>query len=252
MVIAIVARWSLDIWTSWYLSIWTWSVFAHLDHVSKRTSGPSVGKSKIRDGFQTIWAINLLGIISPSTESLSILLWAWELGEPRHQVSLGIKRAWASSEPGHQASLGIKWARDGSIPSIVGSDDPRGWRPLLTVQGAVTDHSAQHTARFSPLDLLLQWRRVQENQEAAHDGKEGLKVIHDIVYKGDFLFVPPPKGYDIVRAAHESNMNPHPGILATVSKLKENYWWPKMRDDVEHLISQCMACRTQKPDRSPP
>ena len=88
--------------------------------------------------------------------------------------------------------------------------------------------------------------------EAAHDGKEGLKVINDIVYKGDLLFVPPPKRYDIVRAAHESNMNAHPGILATISKLKENYWWPKMRDDVEHLISQCMACKTQKPDRSPP
>ena len=29
--------------------------------------------------------------------------------------------------------------------------------------------------------------------EAAHDGKEGLKVINDIVYKGDLLFVTPPK-----------------------------------------------------------
>jgi len=88
--------------------------------------------------------------------------------------------------------------------------------------------------------------------EEAHENRDGLRMLNEIAYKGDLLFVPPPKRHDIVKGAHESHMNAHPGILATISKLKENYWWPKMREDVEHYVNQCMTCRTQKPDRSAP
>lgn len=47
-------------------------------------------------------------------------------------------------------------------------------------------------------------------------------------------------------------MNVHPGLNAMISKISENYYWPKMADSVNEVIRLCNTCITQKPDRRKP
>lgn len=88
--------------------------------------------------------------------------------------------------------------------------------------------------------------------QKAYDREDNLRLVDEIIYKGDLLFVPAAKRKEIIRTTHVSNLNAHPGINATISKLKENYWWPRLREDVTSEINQCLTCQKQKPDRNRP
>lgn len=88
--------------------------------------------------------------------------------------------------------------------------------------------------------------------QKAFDKEEGLKPVDNVIYKDDCLYVAPSRRHELIKGIHESNMNAHPGINAMISKLKENYWWPNMRNEVSDVINDCLTCKTQKPDRSKP
>ena len=88
--------------------------------------------------------------------------------------------------------------------------------------------------------------------QKAFDKEDDLRIVDDLVYKGESLYVPQTKRFDIIHGVHNSNLNAHPGVSATVSKLKENYWWPNMNQAVDEVIKKCMTCLTQKPNREKP
>ena len=46
----------------------------------------------------------------------------------------------------------------------------------------------------------------------------------------------------ILSLAHEHPLSGYFGLEATLSKLKERYYWPKMKDDIKSYIQTCDQC----------
>ncbi|GLJ59014.1 hypothetical protein SUGI_1488500 [Cryptomeria japonica] len=110
---------------------------------------------------------------------------------------------------------------------------------------------------ISPYDKI-DWRNAYSDKESkelfqkAYDKEDELVLRDEIIYKKDLLFVPVTKRTQLITLVHSSPMTGHPGITATISKLKENYWWPNMHEDVANMIKTCTACAIQKPVRTRP
>src|SRR6266498_3992405 len=47
----------------------------------------------------------------------------------------------------------------------------------------------------------------------------------------------------ILSLAHEHPLSGHFGLEATLNKLKERYYWPKMKDDIKSYIQTCDQCQ---------
>jgi hypothetical protein len=59
--------------------------------------------------------------------------------------------------------------------------------------------------------------------------------------EGKWLTIPTPeKRHEIIDKAHASAA--HFGIISTLNKIKEDYWWPKLARDVEEFVKNCDTC----------
>jgi len=52
----------------------------------------------------------------------------------------------------------------------------------------------------------------------------------------------------VIKEAHDQPTAGHMGVFKTFSRLAENYYWPKMRQDVAKYVKQCMVCAAHKCD----
>src|SRR6266540_4324358 len=50
----------------------------------------------------------------------------------------------------------------------------------------------------------------------------------------------------ILSLAHEHPLSGHFGLEATLSKLKERYYWSKMKDDIKNYIQTCDQCQRRE------
>ncbi|KAF7808174.1 Transposon Ty3-G Gag-Pol polyprotein [Senna tora] len=50
----------------------------------------------------------------------------------------------------------------------------------------------------------------------------------------------------LVRESHGGGLMEHFGVLKTLDMLKEHFFWPHMKHDVEKLCSKCISCRKAK------
>jgi Reverse transcriptase (RNA-dependent DNA polymerase)/RNase H-like domain found in reverse transcriptase/Integrase zinc binding domain len=112
-----------------------------------------------------------------------------------------------------------------------------------------------------PADELLQ--RVHASTSTLSDeDKETLVSNHNLSRdqhgllwtKQIQLLVPdaPNLRSDIIHSTHATILGGHYGVTRTVKKLKENFFWPKMHEDVVHHLKHCESClrnkvSTQKP-----
>lgn len=55
-----------------------------------------------------------------------------------------------------------------------------------------------------------------------------------------------------MRECHDSRWARHPGIQRTLALLMENYFWPKMREDVEAYMKTCLVCQQDKVENQLP
>src|SRR6266508_2966079 len=49
----------------------------------------------------------------------------------------------------------------------------------------------------------------------------------------------------ILSLSHEHSLSGHFGLEATLIKLKERYYWPKMKNDIKSYIQTCDQCQRQ-------
>ena len=50
----------------------------------------------------------------------------------------------------------------------------------------------------------------------------------------------------VISAFHDPPYCGHPGITNTNALLKQNYWWPNMKKDIEEYIKGCAVCQANK------
>ena len=74
-----------------------------------------------------------------------------------------------------------------------------------------------------------------------------------LLYRGKF-YVPAhgPLRLYLIQTHHEVPAAGHPGRSKTLELLSRNYYWPKMRQDVERFVRNCHTCRRSKTSRHAP
>ncbi len=50
----------------------------------------------------------------------------------------------------------------------------------------------------------------------------------------------------VISAFHDPPYRGHPGIGNTIALLKQNYWWPNLKRDVEEYVKGCATCQANK------
>lgn len=63
------------------------------------------------------------------------------------------------------------------------------------------------------------------------------------VTKGGRIYIPKSLRSRILFYFHFSRSGGHQGINRTHGRLSHEFWWPKMRTDVEEFVKQCLACK---------
>ncbi|XP_024875936.1 uncharacterized protein K02A2.6-like, partial [Temnothorax curvispinosus] len=81
-------------------------------------------------------------------------------------------------------------------------------------------------------------KEVSESLEYFKRRSEDLSIVDDTLLFGDRVVIPEVLRPTILAALHKG----HPGIRRTKQLAREFVYWPKMSDDIEHLVRQCDAC----------
>ena len=66
------------------------------------------------------------------------------------------------------------------------------------------------------------------------------------------LYVPEPVRSRVLQWGHSSNLTCHPGMKRTLYFLKQRFWWPTMRRDIDSFVAACPVCAQNKTSRQPP
>ena len=81
--------------------------------------------------------------------------------------------------------------------------------------------------------------------------KLGLKEEHGLLWRGPLLYVPADQDLreDVLYWHHDVPWCAHLGIEKTVKLVQQQFWWPKLDEDVRKYIDSCNACQGNKPSR---
>ena len=60
--------------------------------------------------------------------------------------------------------------------------------------------------------------------------------------KSRVLYLPKSMINDVLKMYHDHPMSGHFGVWRTLHKVKTKFWWPNMRQSIEHYISSCSLC----------
>jgi hypothetical protein len=80
------------------------------------------------------------------------------------------------------------------------------------------------------------------------------KVREGLIFFKGRLVIPPtsPLKNEILHEFHSSKLAGHSGILRTLKRLAQNFFWEAMKTDVQHFVSECDVCQRNKSEaRSP-
>lgn len=112
-------------------------------------------------------------------------------------------------------------------------------------------------AIFSPRDNRSWVRSYEKDDESkliyeqAKSNSNSYKLVNNIIYYGNKLFVPKDKRNEIMAEGHDNNTSGHGGILATQKRL-ESYYWPDMVVNISDYVKSCHVCQVRKVERSKP
>ena len=80
------------------------------------------------------------------------------------------------------------------------------------------------------------WQRID-----GHDDKDYIIRNHLIVTPNDEQL-----RKEIMRLNHDTPIAGHPGRLKTLELVQQNYWWPRMRKDINMYVDGCSLCQKTK------
>ena len=92
-----------------------------------------------------------------------------------------------------------------------------------------------------------------ERQDTVPRAYKNYRIGHnDLLYFKDRLCVPHDHRRALISEAHDTKLAAHRGQTATYQRLRDVYFWPNMRRDVDKYINACDACQRSKIARQQP
>ena len=64
-----------------------------------------------------------------------------------------------------------------------------------------------------------------------------------IMYRGTRFLVPKVLGPGLLKALHSD----HPGVVSMLSRAKESFGWPGLKNDIEDVRARCLQCHENTP-----
>ncbi len=79
-----------------------------------------------------------------------------------------------------------------------------------------------------------------------HD--RGMKLDDGLIYYDHHIYIPQDHALrgEIIAASHNHITAGHPGIEKTKELVLREYWWPKMKKDIENYVRTCETCQRTK------
>ncbi|XP_049866081.1 uncharacterized protein LOC126366827 [Pectinophora gossypiella] len=74
----------------------------------------------------------------------------------------------------------------------------------------------------------------------------GIKVN---IYRNSILYPTPSEVKNILKENHDSVSAGHPGVSRMFDRIKSQYWWKNMRQDIDDYVKKCRSCQINKPLR---
>lgn len=69
------------------------------------------------------------------------------------------------------------------------------------------------------------------------------------IYRNSIRYPTPDEVKRILRDNHDSPLAGHPGISRMFDRIKTQFWWRNMRQDIEDYVKNCRSCQINKPLR---
>ncbi|XP_042148237.1 uncharacterized protein LOC121837031 [Ixodes scapularis] len=119
---------------------------------------------------------------------------------------------------------------------------------IAVVSSVVTKNQLQvETEKDGVLREVMQYVTSRWPEKKCLSGKllsfwriqEELSVLEGVLFRAERVVPPSTLVSRFIMMAHES----HPGIVRTKQRLREQYWWPGMDEDVENCIRSCAVCK---------
>ncbi len=90
-----------------------------------------------------------------------------------------------------------------------------------------------------------QW---DKNVSASLNHDRGMKLDDGLIYYNHRIYIPQNHALrgEIIAASHNHITAGHPGIEKTKELVLQEYWWPKMKKDIENYVHACETCQRTK------
>ncbi len=90
-------------------------------------------------------------------------------------------------------------------------------------------------------------RDEQVLQELGKRNPYWTKERNVLLYKDWSMFHPLQKlRTKVIEAHHNTPLAGHPGIAKTLELINRNYWWPSMKEIIQHYVKTCVVCQRTK------
>lgn len=70
--------------------------------------------------------------------------------------------------------------------------------------------------------------------------------IKTIICKGTLKYVPEDKRNEIFSELHNSPVGGHKGVSKTFHRIRQQYYWENLKQDIQRRIQQCLSCQLKK------
>ncbi|KAK9395678.1 hypothetical protein NXF25_019039 [Crotalus adamanteus] len=118
---------------------------------------------------------------------------------------------------------------------------PRTWQEMT--------NSVIHRSRTDELDAI---RTAMQTDKWAQEHPGWLTNRDGVAWKGDKMYVPEGLRKTVLQRCHDAKQAGHFGFLKTLHLLRRQFWWPRLKGDVEQYVRECHVCASAKPQTGKP
>lgn len=98
-------------------------------------------------------------------------------------------------------------------------------------------------AYFSKAVQDVTWNAIRSRLEDLANRSSEIKYL---ICKNLIRIPPEEEREQIIRDTHQSPINGHKGVTKTYLRIKQDFYWPSLKRDIQDIIARCATCQVNK------